>query len=166
MKTKSYWPVPKRPVGDDSKPGEGSSTVMDALFPVYGYRIGIVFADDVRRTVSYYFTNFDWKVEDGIAFHLPFKHESRAMIFLPFDADPNTIAHECYHGVRRLLQHLGVGLYEDAGVEQIDNECVAYHLGYLVGLVHKYQKSANKSKREWHAKHKNQLRQSKRKNAR
>ena len=150
-KEKPYWPVPKRPLNDDAKPGEGSSTVMEIDFPIFGYRIGVVFADDVDRTAGYYFSNFV-PDEGTYAFHFPFKGENKAMIFLPFKANINTIAHESYHAVRRMLQHLGIGLYEDAGTEQIDNEAVAYHLGYVVGLLDVFQVAANKSMKEFHAK--------------
>jgi hypothetical protein len=158
---KPYWPVPKRPVDATSKPGEGSSSVMDIYFPVFGYRIGVVFADDVNRTAGYYFSGFE--PEKGTyAFHFPFKGENRAMVFLPFKVDVNTIAHESYHAVRRMLQHVGVGLYETAELEQIDNETMSYHLGYVVGRIAVFQKAALKSRRDFHAKTKHKLRRKKR----
>lgn len=153
-KVKPYWPVPKRPPCAHENPGKGSSTVMDIDFPVYGYRIGVLFADDVNETAGFYFTGF--VPEKGTyAFHFPFKGENRAMIFLPFGTDINTIAHESYHAVRRMLEHIGIGLYEDAGIEQIDNEAVAYHLGYVVKRVVEFQKAALKSRKDFHAKLRN-----------
>ena len=164
-KPKPYWPVPKRPISDTSKPGEGSSTVIDIDFPVFGYRIGVVFADDVNRTAGYYFSKFE--PEKGTyAIHLPFTGENRAMIFLPFKADINTVTHEAYHAVRRMLEHIGIGLYETAGIEQLDNETVAYHLGYVVGRINAAQVAAIKSRREFHATARRRLQKSKRKSSR
>lgn len=153
-KAKSFWPVPMRPVGEVSKPGEGSSTIMDVNFPVFGYCIGVLFADDVNKTAGHYFKGF--VPEEGTyAFHFPFKGENRSMIFLPFKADAGTIAHEAYHAVRRMLEHIGIGLYEDAGTTQLDNEGVAYHLGYLIQRIHVFQKASLKSRKEFHAKLRN-----------
>ena len=47
-------------------------------------------------------------------------------IFLRPNADVGAIAHESWHAVRYMLGTLGVDL---------DNETVAYHLGYLVNKI-------------------------------
>lgn len=44
-------------------------------------------------------------------------------IFLKPNASVGTIAHECWHAIRHMLNVVGV---------ELDSETVAYHLGYLV----------------------------------
>ena len=48
--------------------------------------------------------------------------------------DPNTIAHECLHMCRYVLQTSGIPLIEET------EEAYAYYLGYLVGCVHEGMK--------------------------
>jgi len=55
--------------------------------------------------------------------------EAFTYIFLRPDANAGTIAHEAWHAVHHLL--------EDSGVE-LDHECTAYHLGYLVNRIHEF----------------------------
>jgi hypothetical protein len=43
--------------------------------------------------------------------------------------DPGTIAHEASHAVRALARHVGTNF---------DEETFAYHLGHLVGHIHKF----------------------------
>jgi hypothetical protein len=135
------------------KHGEGSSTPQNIDFPVFGYRVGVVFSTNVPRTVQQYFSNFDDSA-DTEACHCPCKNEGKAMLFMPFAVEPGTIAHECYHAVRRMLSYEDVGLYEVDDESRIDNETVAYHLGYLVKHVIAFQKIANKQRRDFLAKHK------------
>lgn len=49
-------------------------------------------------------------------------------IFLPFDADPGTVAHESYHAIRTMLRFVG---------SECEEELLAYHLGHLVRAIHK-----------------------------
>lgn len=45
------------------------------------------------------------------------------------DLSPNTIAHEAAHAIRHMLKVSGV---------RVDDEVFAYHLGHLVGEIHKF----------------------------
>ena len=145
------WPVPTVPA---SKNRGGHSTPQNIDFPVFGYRIGVVFSTHVPLTMKEYFSNFEGTEEDTEACHCPFKNEGKALLFFPFTVAPGTIAHEAYHAVRRMLSYEGIGLYEAEDDDNLDNETVAYHLGYLVKEILKCQKVANKGRRAFLAKHK------------
>jgi hypothetical protein len=62
------------------------------------------------------------------------KHGVGGVIFIFLHKDvgknvePSTIAHECFHAVRTLMSNIGA---------EVEDELWAYHLGYLVGEVHK-----------------------------
>lgn len=49
-------------------------------------------------------------------------------MFLPFTSDAGDVAHECWHVVKRMLEYVGA---------ELENEVVAYHLGFLVRQAHK-----------------------------
>ncbi len=147
-KEKPYWPVPKPAVKilkPSSKHGESLPQNID--FEVFGYRVGVVFSTHIRQTIKSYFKNYDDE-SDTHACHCPFKNEGRALIFLPFDAKPGTIAHEAYHAIRRMFE------YEDIGDrDSFDNETVAYHLDFLVRRILKCQREARKQRTLWRDKH-------------
>jgi hypothetical protein len=52
-----------------------------------------------------------------------------SMIFLPYNVSVDTIAHESWHVVHQIMNHVGV---------ELDSETVAYHLGYLVGKIFEF----------------------------
>lgn len=52
-------------------------------------------------------------------------------LFFRPDACARVIAHECWHAIWWMMTW--------AGVEDWDNETLAYHLGYLVGKVSEFQ---------------------------
>ena len=53
-------------------------------------------------------------------------HDSM-LVFHPFPS-PGTVSHEAWHAVRQMMLNAGA---------ELDNELVAYHLGYIVEEVHK-----------------------------
>jgi hypothetical protein len=59
----------------------------------------------------------------------------KCLIVLPYGPSPRTIAHECWHAIRWMLDFCGA-TYE--------NETVAYHLGHLVGEVSEFARKNNK----------------------
>jgi hypothetical protein len=52
-----------------------------------------------------------------------------SMLILADNVSPGVIAHECWHAIYRMLTGLDVHL---------ENETVAYHLGYLVNETHTF----------------------------
>lgn len=55
-----------------------------------------------------------------------------SLLILHEGCSPGIVAHECWHAIRRMLNNLDVGL---------ENETVAYHLGYLVNRVHNFMEN-------------------------
>lgn len=109
------------------------------IFPVFaGYTIYIIFTNDVvvsRKKLDETIGEvFD--CDTALALHchsiLP-KHTATAWLIFPFTACAGTVAHECWHAIKRLLDW--------AGCERYENETVAYHLGFLVNEVTKLQKN-------------------------
>lgn len=94
--------------------------------PTFHWSIDIV----VTRDVVGYAKHINWQGGDREAttsgMNLFFDEELRSVIIIQPDASAGTIAHEAWHCVRRMLLHMGAGL---------DNEVVAYHLGYLVNKM-------------------------------
>ncbi len=60
------------------------------------------------------------------------------LVFRP-NVDPGCVAHEAWHGVRHLLLDAGAIL---------DNETVAYHIGYLVNQIHNIRKVMMKKRKK------------------
>jgi hypothetical protein len=101
-------------------------------FEAFDYRVRIIFTSNVvgsRTKRDSLLGRYDGA--SALAMHDYVPDKAQSYLFLPLDAAASTIAHECWHVVRRMLALCGAGL---------DNEVVAYHLGHLVGEVHKFQK--------------------------
>ena len=94
----------------------------DIIFPVFvGYRIHVVFTDDLRKSrIARY--GDEGLSEEAAAMHCIAKNGNAHLIFNTEKANPGILAHESWHAIR--------GMLEWAGAE-LDNEVVAYHLGYL-----------------------------------
>lgn len=103
----------------------------DVVFPVYGnYQVRVVFTSDIVRAM------LKWaetracaeNVESSdLAHAIHVEDRPKSYIFLPRDADAGCIVHECWHVIRRML-------VDWCGAE-LENEIVAYHLGYLTKKV-------------------------------
>ena len=96
-------------------------------FPVFNYSVEIVFTGSVSES-HYYRTD-----EDS-----PDCHEGQytelaggGILYIQKEASYGTLAHECWHAVHHMLARVGAGL---------DEEVVAYHLGYLVDKVLEFRK--------------------------
>ena len=100
-------------------------------FDVFGsYKIGIIFTDDVRKSVDYlsdrdYFNTPSSQVsQDTTACHIDVN--GRGYLLFGDDASVGTIAHECWHAVYAAMKFFGA---------EVEDEVVAYHLGYAVNKV-------------------------------
>jgi hypothetical protein len=96
-------------------------------FPVFGYAVFVVFSDDMEKSVKLRYN----RMEAGPSYQamhcrelgVPYSH----LFFKIGDCPSGTIAHESWHVVRYLLA--------DFCGCNLDNETVAYHLGYLVDRI-------------------------------
>jgi hypothetical protein len=101
-------------------------------FDAFGYRVRVIFTNDVvasRIKRDRILGKYDGSYASGL--HSWSADKAQSYLFLGADARPCTIAHESWHAVRRMLLFCGA---------ELENEVVAYHLGYLVGEIHKLQK--------------------------
>jgi hypothetical protein len=98
-------------------------------FPVLNhYNVHVEFTSDLKKSISHYRETKDIELysdESGLAIHP--KNQPRSFIFFKGNPNPGTIVHESWHVVRRMLEYYGI---------ELDNEVVAYHLGYLVRNIH------------------------------
>lgn len=91
--------------------------------PTFHWSIDMVVTPDVVE----YAKSRGWpggvqeETTDGIT--LWFSKEQLSVIIIQPDASAGVIAHEAWHAVRRMLLHVGA---------ELENEVVAYHLGYVV----------------------------------
>lgn len=96
------------------------------VFPVWSnYVVHVVFTNNLAS--SYYKRYHREREFIGThAFHaVSHNPGGHAHLFFKIgDSPAGVVAHECWHAVRELLNY--------GGVEQLDNEMIAYHLGYLV----------------------------------
>jgi hypothetical protein len=109
-------------------------------FPPYDYRVYVLFTDDIIASA-------DKLADEGIltanhniddttqAFCVKPRNRSFGYVVLQFSAKPMHIAHESYHAVSSIMKWIGAAHEE---------EVMAYHIGYLVGLIHKDQEKAQK----------------------
>lgn len=110
-------------------------------FPLYNYRIYVIFTDDLVKTADKLADQGKLVKNHGIddttdGFHVRMPNQSYSYIVLKYTADPNQITHEAYHSVVNMFRWISAAHEE---------ELFAYHLGYLVGLIHKDQTIAVKN---------------------
>lgn len=94
-------------------------------FPVFNdYRVHVILARDVQATAR------KLHADDGpcVAFFLPGEKQGW-LVLGPKARDADTVSHEASHAVRELLRFHGA---------KNDEETFAYHLGFLVGRIHKF----------------------------
>ena len=97
------------------------------LFPVFSnFQVRFVFTTDFKKSYEErYQRTLDKSLEFVGGFHAGTKSGCSHIFLKIGNAPSGTIAHEVVHAVWQLL--LGW-----AGVEKLDEEIVAYHVGYLV----------------------------------
>ena len=106
-------------------------------FPVFSsYCVHVEFTKDIQNTMRKYpsieYTSWSDREDrdnDAVTVETDSKHMS--FIFLKPSCSAGTVAHECWHAVHNMLETMGA---------ELDNETVAYHLGYLVDQVTKLRK--------------------------
>lgn len=107
---------------------KGRFTIIE--FPVFcNYLVHVEVAKDLFKAMQQYPATRNVPLEDTQAITVHKDDDSHSFIFFRPNVDAGTIAHECYHVARRILKYMGC---------EVDNEAVAYHLGYLVNKVTRF----------------------------
>lgn len=98
------------------------------LFPTYGYKLRVTITENVGKTARKLYPDLPSHQTSSVveAIHIVKDSCSTAHIILPYEAGVNCIVHECSHFVWWLMDEIGA---------QLENEIVAYHLGYTVERV-------------------------------
>ena len=104
-------------------------------FPIFGYRVKLAVTNDVPTSIARRISGFDAAhtaamvlVSDNLA----------VLMIIPIDANEALVAHESWHAIHKMLEVMQADL---------DNETVAYHLGYLVAKVHAFLRKCHASKK-------------------
>lgn len=102
-------------------------------FPAFlDYRVVIILTTDKKKTYEKFMKMSDVLPNDYnfTALHIFIGEEKTSyLIFTPKDSDPGTVAHECWHCLKQICSWLGA---------KVENELIAYHLGYLVNEVYSF----------------------------
>lgn len=104
-------------------------------FPVFGYSIYIIYTDNIEQSRKLKCNEIGAMDElmgpyvDGL--HSYNNIEPDGFVFFRPDSTMGTITHECFHAIHRLFKWIGA---------KVENEIMAYHLGYLVDQVVEFKK--------------------------
>lgn len=106
------------------------SRLIVVEFPVLGnYMIHVEVYPNLKKLFKKYkATKGLWEKEDkrGEAFTINRSESHMSFIFLKPNVSNGTIAHESWHAIQNLFECVGA---------ELENEMVAYHLGFLVDQI-------------------------------
>ena len=111
------------------------SKVKHIAFPVFSnYIVHVEITSDLKRSMAKYpptraVIEAADEACDGMTIHV--EDETFSYIFLPYNASVGTIAHESWHTIKAMMEHLAI---------ELDSETVAYHLGYLVDQIFRFMR--------------------------
>lgn len=111
------------------KPKRPAEHTRNISFPVWRTYIKICFTPDVNASIKWRDNSYTHTDTEAMCMY---SDSASCCLVLAMDAPPAIIAHECWHAIRKMLANQGA---------ELENEVIAYHLGYLVGEVHKFQAS-------------------------
>lgn len=97
-------------------------------FPVFnGYEVRVILSRDMTATG----VRLGRDLRDCVAAVVTREDKPKVcwLVLGPKGRDPDTVAHEASHAVKALFKCAGV---------KTDEEAFAYHLGHLVGRIHKF----------------------------
>ena len=95
-------------------------------FPVFAdYRVHVIVTDDLQKSRDARFDNAQ-STEGLDACCCSVLNGHASCIFLQKEASSGTIAHEAWHAVYKMFRQIGA---------ELEEEMVAYHLGYLVDEI-------------------------------
>ena len=103
-------------------------------FPVLShYCVHVEVASDIREAILKHKIikhvvdeSFPGK-DQAVAVHV--RDDCFSFMFFRPNPSVDEVTHECWHVILRIMEHLGA---------KLDNEIIAYHLGYLVGKTFKF----------------------------
>lgn len=102
-------------------------------FPVFcNYVVHVEIASDLHTAMQKYPATRNVPLHETEALCAHKEDDSMSFIFLRPNANAGTIAHEAYHVARRILKYMGC---------EVDNESVAYHLGFIVNKITKFMRT-------------------------
>lgn len=104
-----------------------STKHMIVHFPVFDYAIRVEIGDistNLKRHRKEIGEMYVDSLDVALSVHVD--DDLKSFIFLTSDSDAGTVAHEAWHCVSRMLEASGA---------ELDDEVVAYHLGYLVRRI-------------------------------
>jgi hypothetical protein len=112
---------------------------IEVVFDALEYRVVVVRSSDIQQSVSRNPKLSGADLSSLSAAHL-FTDDDLGIsyIILPWSYDANMVAHEAWHAVRRMLV--------DSCHMALENEAVAYHLGYLAGEIYEFYKGGYSEK--------------------
>jgi len=113
-------------------------------FPVYNYRIYVIFTDDLKECAAGLKAQGmlakDTDLESTGAFTIKFSNQSFTYLVYPIDASIDHITHEVYHAISNMFNWIS---------SKPDEEIFAYTLGYVTKQVTDDQaKAIKKFKKE------------------
>ena len=98
-------------------------------FPVWSeFQVHVVFTDDIGRSKNGRYGTNDIDVDHTNALHVFDLSGHSHLFYLIGNCPSGVVVHECWHAIRAMLEKW-------AGVDVMENETVAYHLGYLAQRV-------------------------------
>ena len=103
------------------------------------YAIRLIFSSDLKKSAMGRLGHMPSdEFADAFVFHV--KDHGQSYIFLPLKVSEGVVAHEAWHIIHRVLNF--------AGVEEFDNEVVAYHLGWLVEQIYKFKNQISEKRND------------------
>lgn len=96
--------------------------------PHFNYDVKVVITSDISLYIQSKFPNIE-NPGSGNGFHIYSQDDCRSHIVLTDNPSIKTIAHEVFHVVWRLMEHVGA---------KHENEVMAYHQGYLTERISKW----------------------------
>jgi hypothetical protein len=93
------------------------------------YVVHVEISSDIKKSLLKYPPTKSIEMEEnthGLAVHTD---NAFSYIFLPYDTSAGDIAHEAWHVIRHMMEYLSI---------ELDNEAVAYHLGYMVNKIFRF----------------------------
>ena len=101
---------------------------MTIKLPAWEYDVHVILSDDVSASHDRIIKKLGGNARGAGADGWCIGNRDACECWLVFGFDPSnsTVAHECWHAIHRMFRYAGA---------ELENEAVAYHLGYLVRRV-------------------------------
>ena len=109
-------------------------------FPCYGYRIYVIFSDNIIETANglvkkNVMKSAHWVDDTTDGFTVKSEKRNHTFVVLKKNTPLNNIVHETYHGVSNMFSWIGA---------EHEPEIFAYSLAYMVDIILSEQKKLSK----------------------